>query len=157
MADPADYSAFKALDPFFAVVMQGLDGLVDGAHFWDCIADVAVFEFLYDFPGWPRKLQGRAAIMAVFSGYGRNISLNSADRLVTHRGLDPRIVVLEYQVHGTILANQQVYDNRFASIITVENRKVVHWRDYMDSLAAMRALAPPEATLGSLGPTSADD
>ena len=150
MADPADYSAFKALDPFFAVITKGLDGLVDGDHFWDCIADDAVFEFLYDFPGWPRKLEGRAAIMAVFSGYGRNISLNSSDGLVIHRGLDPRIVVLEYEVHGTALSTRQVYNNRFASIITVENRKVVRWRDYMDSLAAMRAIAPPEATLGSL-------
>lgn len=30
----------------------------------------------------------------------------------------------------------KAYDNRFCSIITVKERKVVHWRDYMDSLAA---------------------
>jgi ketosteroid isomerase-like protein len=146
MAAHTGYSAFEALDPFFAIIQEGLDGLVDGGHFWDCVADDAVFEFLYDFPGWPRKLEGRAAIMDVFSGYGRNISLHSADGLVIHRGLDPRIVVLEYQVHGTVLATRQAYDNRFASIITVEDRKVVHWRDYMDSLAAMTALAPRRAS-----------
>ena len=33
------------------------------------------------------------------------------------------------------------YENRFVSIVTVENRKIVHWRDYMDSLSAMRALS----------------
>ena len=98
-----------------------------------------------------KKLEGRAAIAAVFSGYGRNIALDSADGLVIHRGLDPRITVLEYEVHGTALSSGQAYDNRFASIITVENRKVVHWRDYMDSLTAMRALAPPDTTLASLG------
>jgi len=38
---------FKALDPFFNIVMKGLDGLVDGDHFWDAVADKAVFEFLY--------------------------------------------------------------------------------------------------------------
>ena len=153
MPAPTDYSAFKALDPFFAVIKQGLDGLVDGDHFWDFVADDAVFEFLYDFPGGPRKLEGRAAIMQVYSGYGRNIRLTSADGLVIHHGRDPRIVVLEYQGHGTVLSTRRAYDNRFASIITVENRKVVHWRDYMDSLAAMMALAPPETTLGSLAGT----
>jgi ketosteroid isomerase-like protein len=88
--------------------------------------------------------------MAVYSGYGRNISLHSADNLAVHRGLDPQIVVLEYEGHGTVLSFGRAYDNRFASIITVENRKVAHWRDYMDSLAAMRVLAPPDATLASL-------
>jgi len=32
------------------------------------------------------------------------------------------------------------YDNRLISVITIENRKIVHWRDYMDSLAAWSAL-----------------
>jgi hypothetical protein len=34
------------------------------------------------------------------------------------------------------------FDNRFVSIITIENKKIVHWRDYMDSLAAWTALNP---------------
>jgi uncharacterized protein len=156
MAEHTGYSAFKALDPFFAIIKKGLDGLVDGDHFWDFVADDAVFEFLYDFPGWPRQIESRAAVMEIFSEYGRNISLSSSDGLVIHHGLDPRIVVLEYVVHGTVLSTRQAYDNRFASIITVENRKVVRWRDYMDSLAAMRAIAPPDRTLESLTRTEAD-
>ena len=151
MADAADYSAFKALDPFFAVIKMGLDGIVDGDHFWDFIADDAVFEFLYDFPGWPKRLDGRATIMEIFSGYGRNITLSGSSGLIVHLGLDPRIVVLEYEVQGTAVLSGQAYSNRFASIITVENRKVVHWRDYTDSLTAIRAIAPPRVTLGSLG------
>ncbi len=43
--------------------------------------------------------------------------------------------VIEYEVHGTILATGAKYSNRFCSIIKIENRKIVHWRDYMDSLA----------------------
>jgi ketosteroid isomerase-like protein len=49
-------------------------------------------------------------------------------------------VTLEYEVHGKILATDAPYDNRFVSIATIENRKIVRWRDYMDSLAAWRAL-----------------
>jgi hypothetical protein len=55
--DTSKYDKFKALDPFFNVVMKGLDGLVDGVHFWDVVADEAVFEFLYRFPGWPERLE----------------------------------------------------------------------------------------------------
>jgi ketosteroid isomerase-like protein len=50
---------------------------------------------------------------------------------------DGRVVVIEYEVHGPILATG---NNRFASIIRIESRKIVHWRDYMDSLAAWNAL-----------------
>jgi ketosteroid isomerase-like protein len=43
-------------------------------------------------------------------------------------------------VHGKVLATGTSYDNRFVSIVTIENRKIVRWRDYMDSLAAWTAL-----------------
>jgi limonene-1,2-epoxide hydrolase len=76
MTDPK-YKAFTALDPFFDIVQQGLAGQVDGGHFFDTIADNAVFE----------------------------------------------------------------YDNRFISVVTIEDRKIVQWRDYMDSLTAMTALS----------------
>jgi hypothetical protein len=50
------YAAFTALDPFFDIVQQGLEGLVDGDHYFDTIADDAVFEFKYVFPGGRRDL-----------------------------------------------------------------------------------------------------
>jgi ketosteroid isomerase-like protein len=50
------------------------------------------------------------------------------------------VFVLEYEVHGTILATARAYHNRFCSIVTVADRKITHWRDYMDSLAAWNAL-----------------
>jgi ketosteroid isomerase-like protein len=50
-------------------------------------------------------------------------------------------VVVEYDVHGRVVASGAAYENRFVSILTVENRKIVRWRDYMDSLSAMRALS----------------
>ena len=134
------YDAFEALNPFFEVVMEGLRGLVDGDHYFDTIAEDAFFEFRYHFPGWPLTVRGRADLMASFSGYGKTIKLHSADALVMHHYRDSRVVILEYEVHGRILSNGAAYDNRFISVITIENRKIVCWRDYMDSLAAWTAL-----------------
>jgi uncharacterized protein len=135
------YAAFAALDPFFELVQRGLSGLVDGEHYFDMIAENAIFEFRYDFPGWPQRIEGRNALMALYLGYGDNIVLHRADSLVVHRCDDGRVVVVEYDVHGRVVASGAAYENRFVSILTVENRKIVRWRDYMDSLSAMRALS----------------
>jgi ketosteroid isomerase-like protein len=78
--------------------------------------------------------------MASLAGYGKTIKLHSGGALVVHRSRDRRVVILEYEVHGTILSSGAPYDNRFISVITIENRKIIRWRDYMDSLAAWMAL-----------------
>ena len=136
----ADYVVFEALNPFFEIIQKGLSGLVDGDHYFDTIAEDAYFEFLYHFPGWPLTIRGRANLIASFSGYGKTIKLHSGDALVVHRSQDSRVVILEYEVHGKILSTGVSYDNRLISVVTIEKRKIMHWRDYMDSLAAWTAL-----------------
>ena len=117
--------------------MNGLGGLVDGDHFWDAVAYDAVFEFQYRLPGWPGKLESRRNYMNAMEGYG--MRLHSADGLVVHRSPDQSTVILEYEVHGVSSSTGKAYDNRFCSVVVIEDRKIVHWRDYMDSLAAMLA------------------
>ena len=136
------YPGHEALNPFFEVVMKGLSGLVDGEHYFDTFADDAIFESRYHFPGWPLIIRGRANLVASLAGYGKTIRVHSADALVAHRNRDRRVVILEYEVHGKILSTGGPYDNRLISVVTIENRKIVHWRDYMDSLAAWTALNP---------------
>ena len=133
------YAAFVALDPFFDIVMQGLAGAVDGDHYFEAVADDAVFEFRYLFPGFPTKVVGRDALMALYAGYGDSTVLHSGDALVVHRSQEPGVLVIEYEVHGKKVRTGKAYDNRFISVVTIENRKIVHWRDYMDSLAAFTA------------------
>ena len=134
------YAAYDAARPYFELVRGALGDLVDGEHFFDIVSDGVVYEVLYDVSGWPRIIQGRADLMAQFRGYCDNIELQSADKLIIHKTDDGRVVVIEYEVHGTILASGVKYNNRFCSIIKIENRKIAHWRDYMDSLAAWNAL-----------------
>ena len=139
MDDPA-YATFSALDPFFDIAMRGLAGLVDGDHYFDTIAPDAVFEFRYLFPDYPTKVVGRDALMALYAGYGKNIALHGAGALVVNISQTPGVVILEYDVQGTAVRSGKVYENRFVSVVTIEDRKIVGWRDYMDSLAAMSAL-----------------
>jgi len=143
MNEKADYTVFEALNPFFEVVLRGLSGLVDGEHYFDTFAESAIFESRYHFPGWPVTIKGRANLMASLSGYGKTIKLHSGDALVVHRSEGGRVVILEYEVHGKIRSSGAPYDNRLISVVTIENRKIIYWRDYMDSLAAWTALNNP--------------
>jgi len=139
------YAEFEGARPYFELIRGAVGDLVDGEHFFDIVTDDVIYEVLYDFPGWPRIVHGRADLMALFRGYVDNIELQSADKLITYKADNGRVVVIEYEVHGTILATGVKYNNRFCSIIKIENRKIVHWRDYMDSLAAMTALSKTAA------------
>ncbi len=129
----------KNAAPFFRIIMEGLKGEVDGEHFWDAVEENAVFEFLYNFPGFTNKIEGRKAYMEWFGGYS-NV-LHSADNLRIYKVTQPDgFLILEYEVHGTAPHTGKAYDNRFCSIITIRDRKIIHWRDYMDSLAVMLSL-----------------
>ena len=161
MRDPA-YAAFSALDPFFDIVRQGLAGLVDGDHYFDTIAPDAVFEFRYRFPGWPTKLVGREALMALYAGYGEGMALHGADALVVNISQTPGVVILEYEVQGNAVGSGKLYENRFISVVTIEDRKIVGWRDYMDSLRfvettmfGLQVAAKAGASLQSLRDTAA--
>ncbi|MDB0529590.1 nuclear transport factor 2 family protein [Ralstonia solanacearum] len=131
------YAAYEAADPYFNLVRGALGDLVDGEHFFDIVADDVIYEVLYDL-GWPRIIKGRAGLMAAFKGYVDNITLQSADKLITHETYTG--CVIEYEIHGTIVATDVKYNNRFCSIIKIEDRKITHWRDYMDSHAAWSAM-----------------
>ncbi len=136
----AKYAPYRPANPYFKLVRGALGDLVDGEHFFDVVADDLVYEVLYEVAGWPRVIRGRAGLMRQFRGYCDAIELQAADKLIPHRSEGGRVIVIEYEVHGTILASGVKYNNRFCSIIGIDNRKVTHWRDYMDSLAAWTAL-----------------
>lgn len=141
-AQTSQYAAYAGAEPYFALVRGALGDRVEGVHFFDVVADDVIYEVLYDL-GWPRLIRGRADLMRQFAGYARAVKLHAADNLITHVADNGGTVVIEYEVHGTILASGAVYDNRFCSIIAIEDRKIRRWRDYMDSHAAWNALTHP--------------
>ncbi len=127
--------------PFYQIIMEGLKGEVEGEHFWDAVAEDCVFEFLYIFQGFPTKIEGRKAYMDWFGGYDN--LLTSADNLRVYKSAKPEnVIILEYEVHGTVPSTRKPYDNRLCSIITIKDRKIVYWRDYMDTMAVITANTP---------------
>ena len=134
-----DASAFGADGLFFDVIRTGLQGLVDGEDYFDLLADDVVFEYVISVPGYPRRVEGRDAVLELYGGYDDYMNLHSADGLRRYWDPEASVAVLEYEVHGHPVHGGGVYDNRFVSIVTVADGKVVHWRDYLDPTATFKA------------------
>ena len=37
---------FKALDPFFRIIEKGLEGIADGGHFFDLLAEKVIIDYI---------------------------------------------------------------------------------------------------------------
>jgi hypothetical protein len=53
------YPGYDALAPFFAIIMEGVNELIDGEHFFDILSDDIVWEYPYALPGTFPELVGR--------------------------------------------------------------------------------------------------
>jgi len=138
-----DIDDFRALDPFFRIVEEGLRGLVDGGHFFDLLADDVLFEYVITVPGYPRRVVGRSAVAELYRPYGDAIVLQRCFDLAVHHDREAGVVVLEYASEGRVVATGAPYANRYVSVITIVERKVTRWRDYLDPIAVFDALGWP--------------
>ena len=109
----SNYDSYDGARPYFELVRGALDGLVDGEHFFDVVSEDIVYEVLYDLGGWPPTIRGRTELMESFKGYCDFMRLHWAGNLIAHKADNGQAVVIEYEVHGTILATNVKYDNRF--------------------------------------------
>ncbi len=134
---------FKALEPFFNIIKQGVDGLADGDHYFDMLTDDVVFEYVITVPGYPRRVAGRNAVAELYRPYGTTFSLHSCHDLRAHHDQKTGVVVLEYASEGHVVPTGAPYANHYVSVLTIVNRKITHWRDYLDPLAVFDATGWP--------------
>lgn len=140
-----DSSNFGADGPFFHVIREGLKGLADGEDYFDLLADDVVFEYVISVPGYPERVEGRQAVIDLYRDYDSYMTVRSVDKLRVYRDPTASVVVLEYEVHGESVQTGRPYDNRFVSIVTINDRKVTWWRDYLDPVAVFDAAGWPQS------------
>ncbi|MGZ4218398.1 MAG: nuclear transport factor 2 family protein [Solirubrobacteraceae bacterium] len=136
--------AFHALDAFFATIKQGVAGLVDGDHFFDLLTDDVVFEYVITVPGYPRRVEGRHAVAELYRPYGTRFFVDRCYDLSAYHDPLAGVVVLEYANQGRFLPTGAPYENHFVSVLTIVDRKITHWRDYLDPIAVFDAAGWPE-------------
>ena len=136
----ANSEDFQALDPFFRVIEEGLRGYVDGEHFFDLLAEDVIFDFVITVPDYPRHVIGRENIIELYRGYGATFRLDRCYDLRAHYSQPTSTVVLEYSSAGQVVGTGYPYSNRYISVVTIKDRKVAAWRDYLDPLRVFAAL-----------------
>jgi len=136
---------YAAMRPYLDVVTDALDGLVDGDDFFDIHADDVVVEYIITVPDYPRRIVGREALAELYADYGQSIVQSGSSDVHRYHDAEQSVVVLEYTIHGTVMSTGAPYLNRFISVITVKDRKIVHWRDYLDPLAVFAAFGTTPA------------
>jgi len=143
----ANLADFAALDPFFRIIEQGLDGLAGPGHFFDLLAEDITVDYVVTVPGYPRHIEGRAAVAELYRPYGTTIILERCFNLAVHHDAAEGVVVLEYASEGHAVATGRRYANRYISVLTLGEGEgegeVVQWRDYLDPVAVFDALGWP--------------
>jgi uncharacterized protein len=139
----ANLDDFAALEPFFLIIKEGLGDLVDDVHFFDILSEEVVVDFIITVPGYPRHIEGREAVAELYRRYGDAIQLDRCFDLAVHHDVATGTVVLEYASEGRTVHNGGAYVNRYISVLTLSNRQVTRWRDYLDPLAVFDALGWP--------------
>jgi uncharacterized protein len=134
-----DMAKYAAMRPYFQVVAEGLAGLVDGTDFFDIHAEDVVVEYVITVPDYPRSIVGRDALAELYANYGDSIVQSGSSEVYRYYDPEKSVVVLEYTMHGTVVSTGAPYVNRFISVITIRDRKIAHWRDYLDPLAVIAA------------------
>ncbi|WP_030246820.1 MULTISPECIES: nuclear transport factor 2 family protein [unclassified Streptomyces] len=110
-----------------------LDKDISGwVELWD---DDGVMEFPFAPEGWPRRLEGKAAVLDYMRDYPDHIDLQATPDLTIHRTDDPATVVVEMRAVGRLVASRAPYDMTYIAVVTVADGRFTHYRDYWNPLA----------------------
>jgi ketosteroid isomerase-like protein len=99
-----------------------------------------VFDFVITVPDYPRHVVGRDNLIELYRGYGSVFVLDRCYDLRVHHSPSTSTVVLEYSSEGKVVATGHPYGNRYISVVTIKDRTVAQWRDYLDPLRVFAAL-----------------
>lgn len=108
----------------------------------DYLADEVVIEWPFAAPGRPRRIDGKAAFLAIARPARAAMPFRFDECAVdaVHETADPEVIVAEYRLGGTVLPGGDRRTAHFVSVIRVQDGLVTHWREYQDTYAIVQAL-----------------
>jgi ketosteroid isomerase-like protein len=111
----------------------------------DLWAEDGVFEFPFAPPGFPRRLEGKAAVRDYITDYPNHIDLAAFHDVQVHPTVDPDVLIVEMSAEGRMVATGKPYVMSYIYVLTVRDGKIVGYRDYWNPLVALEALGGAEA------------
>lgn len=132
----------QTLQPYQDQIRHLLAGNIQG---WvDTFAQDAVLELPYAPAGYPKKLEGKAAILDYVKDFPKHIDLQGFAETTVHQTLDPAVIVVETLGEGRVTATGRPYRVRYVWVVTVKGGKIVGLRDYWNPLTVQEALGGGE-------------
>ena len=107
------------------------------------LADDVVIETPFAPPGRPRRTEGRAAFLAI-AVPGRAALPFQFDECrvrAVHDTTDPEVIVVEYELGGTVLPTGARRSAEFVGVLRVRDGLIRGWREYQDTMGIAQALA----------------
>ncbi|TLS41052.1 nuclear transport factor 2 family protein [Streptomyces montanus] len=105
------------------------------ADLWD---DDGVLEFPFAPDGWPKRLEGKAAVSDYMRHYPDHIDLHDFPDLKIHQTGDPETIVVEMRGVGRLVRSGDPYEMGYVAVVTVTNGFITHYRDYWNPLGLPR-------------------
>ena len=126
------------------VVERFLEATVSGhpERIADYYADEVVIEMPFATqPLYPPRIETtREQLRARFAAGAAVRRYTDLGRVTIHETTDPEVAIVEYELHGRMVASDKPFTLAFAMVITVRDGRIVHSRDYSDPIAGARAL-----------------
>lgn len=97
-------------------------------------AEDGVMEFPFAPPGYPSRLEGRAAIEDYLRDYPKMLDIQGFPTQVVHQSTNPDVAVVEFDAEGVVVATGKPYRFSYIAVITVRNGEIVSYRDYWNPL-----------------------
>ncbi|WP_405193686.1 nuclear transport factor 2 family protein [Streptomyces anulatus] len=99
---------------------------------WD---ENGILEFPFAPEGWPKRLEGKAAVAEYMRSYPDRIDLHDFPYVEIHRSTAPQTIVVEMRGVGRLVATDSPFDMSYIAVVTVRNGLITRYRDYWNPLA----------------------
>ena len=116
------------------------------------LAADAVIETPFAPPGRPRRFDGREEFLA-FAAAGRAVlpvRFEECRELAIHETADPEVIVVEYELSGTVTTTGRRAAAPFIGVLRVRDGQITGWREYQDAVAIANALGQLPALLAGV-------
>jgi hypothetical protein len=119
--------------------------LAQADHATDSLADDVVIEMPFARPGHPRRVEGRDQVLALFGPQRAAfpVRFDEVRNTAIHDTADPEVIVVEYELAGTVLTTGHQAAAPFIGVLRVRNGKITLWREYQNTQAIDAALTAP--------------
>jgi len=143
-ADTALMSARQAFGRFQQEILSQAPDLTPGLYAEDVIVEIPFAR-----TGMPKRLEGveqfralaragRAALPVRFEEF-RDVTIHDTD--------DPAVIIVEYELAGTVTTTNRSSSARFIVVMGVDERgRITCWREYSDHQAIADALRPADSS-----------